>query len=191
MDFYLFGFTIDFGPQPKPPPAVVLSVFYEMVHTPGPAPAVGSVADELTDPMMARLNFTLTGGIVPKELVSSETAPAGGPFPDTGASKPWNVKPGTFSFSIECDFALSAAEIQEGKDDSLTTRVILLPDGSETLPKVFSKPMHLGLSDPLGQNQAINSRLQITIWRILSDEEKERISGFRGSLEFKRVPTAM
>ena len=185
VDFYLFGFTIDFGPQPKPAPGVELPVFYEMVHTPGPAPLKGGSESDQTDPMMARLKFTLTGGIVPQRMLAEAPASPDAPFPDTGAGKPWNVKPGTFSFSIECDFALSAAELQEGEDENLTSHAITLPGGNTALPAIFSKPMHLGL------NQAIDSKLEITVWLIDSEGDRVRVPGFRGLLDLKKVPTAM
>ncbi|KAI4185104.1 MAG: hypothetical protein LQ346_005981 [Caloplaca aetnensis] len=120
VDFYLFGFTIDFGKRAAPAPGVGLLAFYQMLNTPGPAPAVQTSQADATDPMMARLKFTLTGGLLPQPLAPSESAAPGGPFPDTGASKPWIVKAGKFTFTLESEFAISAAEILQGANDALT-----------------------------------------------------------------------
>lgn len=181
MDFYLFGFTIDFGKRAAPAPGVSLLAFYQMVNTPGPAPAVQASQADATDPMMARLKFTLTGGLLPQPLAPYESAASGGPFPDTGASKPWIVKAGTFAFTLESEFAISAAEILQGADDTLMH--LTMPNGSIDTPAFYSKPMHV--------SQPILSRLQISVFRIGEDDTRRRLRGFQGFLLLKRVPTAL
>ncbi|KAL8916682.1 MAG: hypothetical protein Q9208_008382 [Pyrenodesmia sp. 3 TL-2023] len=183
VDFYLFGFTIDFGKRAGPAPGVSLPAFYQMLNTPGPAPAVQTSPADATDPMMARLKFTLTGGLLPQPLAPSQSAASGGPFPDTGASKPWVVKAGTFAFTLESEFAISAAEILQGEDETVTPVLLTMPNGSADTPAFYSKPMHV--------SQPISSRLQISVYLICEDDTRRRLPGFNGFLLLKKVPTAL
>ncbi|KAL8769556.1 MAG: hypothetical protein Q9209_004487 [Squamulea sp. 1 TL-2023] len=183
VDFYLFGFTINFGERPPPPPAVSLPTFYSMVNIPGPTPSGGPSQLDAIDPMMARLKFTLTGGLMPQPLAPLATGSSTEPFPDTGASKPWIVKAGTFACSIDTDFALSAAEILHGADDNLTTTSVLMPNGTADAPAFYSKPMHV--STP------VVSRIQISVYRLGFDDTRTRNNGFQGELILKRMPTAL
>lgn len=156
-----------------------------MVDTPGPALAVGTPQADTTDPMMARLKFTLTGGLVPQNLDPLTSTTLSGSFPDTGALKPWVVKAGTFACNVESDFAVSAAEILQGGDDNLSRLPLVMLNGSADTPAFYSKPMQKSI------NQAISSKFEISIHRIGADDTRKRIARFEGVLLLKKVPSAL
>jgi hypothetical protein len=187
VDFYLFSFTIHFGGKPPLPPPATLQEFYDMVLTPGPPSDAPSDSDPAAeDPSKTRLKFTLSSGLYPPQK-TSQASSVSSPFPSTGASSTWQVKAGTFSCIIGCDFALSSASILQFEDTSnpSTNRSTDLhpPNTTDPLPSFYSKPMHL--------TQPITSTMAISIYKLSSDGTKTLVHRFTGTLILKDVPAAL
>ena len=150
--------------------------FYEMVWQPGPDSA--TTPPDGADPMLSRIKFTLEAGLYPQPLPSrpAGTVPSG-PFPDSGPSNGWIVKPGEFAFSVICDVAISRVEVFRGENDA---EPVLDADGSDQLPPFYAKPMLL--------TTALSSVLQITI---RSNQTGNIEPGFTGELILRALPSAV
>lgn len=157
-----------------------------MVETPGPPPDPNSTAT-LKDKMMSQLKFVLTAGIYESATApkADTSAPPSSQFPDSGATKAWNTKAGTWGCTIGCDFALTSATLINDSTATTSTTALLLPDGSNPTP-FWAKPMHMASTD------SITSTLTITIWMLNPDGSKLSVrDGFGGSIVMKQAPVAL
>jgi hypothetical protein len=138
--------------------------------------------------MMSQLKFVLTSGIyqTPTAPGADSTAPTTSQFPDSGATKPWNTKAGTFGCTIDCDFALSAATLVNDQNTTPSTTALLPPDGSTSAPTIYAKPMHADTAS------TIVSTLTITVWILNPDGTKVSVrGGFGGVMVMKQAPVAL
>ena len=177
MDFYLFSFNIYFGDDVETAQPVSLIAFYEMVRTPGPAPAPDANS-AVQDARLAQIKFTLTSGLLPSTVAPS----TGGAFPSSGATTRWRVKRGTFSCSVGLDFAISSARLVTGQ----TSSVDLVPEGgAEQILPFYSRPMQLGVSGYMG------SEVTLTVYRLVDGNRGAVSADFEAQLVRKDVPVAL
>lgn len=147
VDFYIFGFSIDFGATANAPKPIGYDEFLEMVQRPGPetgkppsAPA-GSVQDPNSDEAktlktMANLHVTLEDGNYP-----SEEGPKGkNSDPDElAANDPfteWRVRGGSLKFRVGCDFAIQSYNVSKQQFVEVLNKYGITED-------VYANPMHL------------------------------------------------
>ncbi|KAI1817183.1 hypothetical protein GGS20DRAFT_592644 [Poronia punctata] len=119
VDFWIFGFNIDFGPGNTSPPDVSLGDFYSLALQ-----LKGSEAANAPQDNQGHL-FTCQRGLVPKDEDGDNAAP-------------WRVRSGRFCFSIQCRFPADSIAF-EGHDDPL----------KYTKNKIYAKPMRLTDGNPL------------------------------------------
>jgi hypothetical protein len=157
-----------------------------MVKTPGPQPTGSAVT---ADPAMNQLKFALTAGIYPTSPPPTSTIATSttSTFPDSGANSIWNTKVGTVAINIDCDFALTSAQMDNtpiGGTSSLTS--VLTPTGTAA-PAFYSKPMHATALD------SITSVLTISVWLLSPADQTTKVSpmAFQGTFILKSVPTAV
>lgn len=93
VDFWVFGFDINFGPSPAKTEPANLAEFYKLVLQSGPPAAGGS---DTTNPQPHI--FGCQSGLIP--------GPQKTPPDDI-----WNVRAGSFSFLISCRFAIGSAAL--------------------------------------------------------------------------------
>lgn len=161
VDFWVFGFDINFGPGADPVVAVSLEDFYNLVYQASiqPSAAVASnssapatIATVMgTDTVVESGKTRLGGGkkaTVQKDHIFS--CQSGQVSSTDGTSIPavtdaWLVRAAAFSFGIACRMAIDTVEITD--------------DPSATVPqppnKIYSKPMQLA--------EALSSDLTVTI----------------------------
>ncbi|KAH8882540.1 hypothetical protein GQ53DRAFT_455304 [Thozetella sp. PMI_491] len=194
VDFWFFGFSIDFGADENgdAKKAVTLLDFYAMVKAAGPSsdrPAHDTTAG---DPDLAQHKLSVEFG-----LIAATTPPADSQnnFPSTGAATQWQVQAGTLQVRIDCPFSLSDAYIlnqvgQPGapEPNSNATMLVLPPKLDRTIPPtpaVYSWPMHSKASNP------ISSSLEIAVYQVSDLKNEVLIPNFRGELVLKSVGTAL
>ncbi|KAK4212056.1 hypothetical protein QBC37DRAFT_288866 [Rhypophila decipiens] len=209
VDFWFFGFDIEFGARLGRPPPLELLEFWKTTHQPGPGSSERQDVD--ANPVQAELvyndakvistvteyvpnaafKFILEDGNFP--MPSSATSPLGATsanantVPSTGAGAMWFVKGGSFRLGITTEFAISAIKIVGTTDEPKTAKNRWggHPDGKMETEDVFSSPMHV--------TEKINSTLTVTITRIFGeDKPSKRIKLWREvTPNVKQVPVAM
>ncbi|KAI1610919.1 hypothetical protein EDD36DRAFT_306992 [Exophiala viscosa] len=207
VDFYLFGFDVNFGASPSIPSAQSLDQFWTLVHKPGPSPgSTSNVEAAHQSPLQSCLSlhpplppgtqktvyvagaahkFILEDGNFPQPKTTSDTSTTSPP-PNTGAGAPWYVKAGTFKFRIGSEFALSEA------------RMVVQPaPGGQTNPNspifvpapapfLFSRPMRVSREDG-----PIWSSLQVTVYYEKGTKDEKIISNWSNlGFDIKNVPAA-
>jgi hypothetical protein len=137
VDFWFFGFGIDFGDAEKDISAArSLEDFYKQVITAGPAsmpPTNDKVGTRVT---IDQHKYSVEDGLIPAKTPDADADKS---FPSTGAQSVWQVKAGTVKFRIDTPFALSGAYfvLSDPKDDT----EILIPSADQTPQK--STPPYL------------------------------------------------
>lgn len=179
VDFYVCSFTIHFGGSIKPPDPIPLQEFYDIAADPG-ARAEDTAASTTNDSDLntTKIKFTMISGLSPPEKVES----TGLPNTTTSATTAWRVKPGTFSFNIGVDFALSDVTLLSRDSGGKILVPLFPPFSSAPPPSFYSKPMHL--TDP------IKSTLTITVWKNEAND-RQIVPGFTGSMVMKDVPVSL
>ena len=186
VDFYVCSFTIHFGGSVNPPPPISLEEFYSIVASPGAntADAPGRPEEETPtpiDPETTKIKFTIVDGLSPPDKVESSS---GSGFPSFSAATRWRVKPGTFTFVVAVDFALSVSILSTLDENDEDFDMPLFPAGSTTPPpRFYSKPMHLVLP--------IDSVMVVQVFRLESDGTRSVVKGFTGNMIMKDVPVSI
>ncbi|KAF1834718.1 hypothetical protein BDW02DRAFT_597979 [Decorospora gaudefroyi] len=207
VDFYLFGFKVDFGASQQENEALNLLGFWEMLHAPGPDVSspnppdpkrlTSSVVFEATAKALgkssepepgtysyenAALKFTLEDGRFPNPPRSPSTeAAADGNPPSTGNGVKWFVKSGSLKFRIATDFALSHARVTATKGHDDGTEI-----GTHEQEKtgIYSRPMRV--------SKGITSELTITVKKKVQKPGTDEETGGWTEVTFdtKAVPIA-
>lgn len=200
VDFYIFGFDVNFGAQNSIPDPIDLPTFYEIIHKagpdPNPAPPDRKGKDDKTTDTMKHLKFCLENGAFPMPARDNKAdSPDASKPPSAGTGSMWHVKGGSFQFRIACDFALSAAHVQiqdkVEKVDSTGKKKTTSADKFEDVPtiplkdKAKLKPV---CAKPCAVTKPIDSILTV---RIISQEHGTLVFGFVTTFVQKPVPTAM
>jgi hypothetical protein len=128
VDFWVFGFDIEFGSQGTPEDPLLIRDFWKLVLQ-AETPPKDAKAGIDGDPKDAHL-FICNQGLI----ASSST--------DVKAEDPWYVRGGVFEFSLTAYFAINAI--------SLNDMPVAVPAG---LNNVYAKPMQI--TDPLESNLTI------------------------------------
>lgn len=209
VDFYLFGFSVDFGSQNPPPAALNLHKFWEMVHQPGPTGASPGINDlhplqsqltydahekdqqgknlpaKVTTEDGAAHKFILEDGNcpMPKEGSTDSTDPT-----STGTGAPWYVKGGTFRFRITSDFAISQLQVAgAGPSGDPANFAISL---SATTGDICSQPMRISAPADPNADPPIKSTLSVTIRE--KEGDQSIIGGWQNvAFVVKPVPSAV
>lgn len=191
VDFWFFGFGIDFGDEESgQTDALSLDQFYAMIARAGPDPSKAVTHSEDADTQIDLENqhkFSIEEGLLPGKAPPAEAGADGHTgFPSTGAHSMWKIKAGSFVFRIDTPFALSSARIVLS-DSTDANAKLALPNKKPgvDVPTVYSRPMHSKEKHP------IDSSLEISVYQI--DDPKNPIpqAGFRGELVLKSAPVAM
>ncbi|KAK6429331.1 hypothetical protein LTR95_014522, partial [Oleoguttula sp. CCFEE 5521] len=98
VDFWVFGFDVYFGEQPRVPDPLNLSDFYDMVHKAGPTSGRPPSAGPETAGLDQQIKLTVEQGAFP--MPSQDTATASAQPDSSGAGMKWFVKGGSFAFRI-------------------------------------------------------------------------------------------
>ncbi|KAH0538452.1 hypothetical protein FGG08_004950 [Glutinoglossum americanum] len=160
VDFWVFGFDINFGASAGPIAAVSLGDFFKMVMQDSDKPGklallLASGSEEATtegEPATTSPHvFTVQSGLIPNG--KQESTPSG---------QPWNVRGAVFSFSLATKFAINQATLVTGVhgDDPPPPTVVPGTGGS-----IYAKPMRL--TTPL------TSAVTVTITQDLPPEPKK------------------
>lgn len=211
VDFYLFGFSVEFGATNQPPPPLILPQFWSMVHAPGPA--LASLGKDDATPLQSFLTYSIpdkNGVLQPVNLDTPDTPPGQGSHrdgaahkfvledgnfpmpkassetasdpPSTGAGSEWHVKGGSFRFRILSDFAISEAHIA---GDDIYPAIEMTAITAD----ICSKPMRISRSAP-GDRKTITSVLDVTVREAHGD--KKTVGGWTAtSFVTKNVPRAV
>jgi hypothetical protein len=209
VDFYLFGFDVDFGASPSPGPAHDLRQFWEMLHAPGPSvdsknkPDVkrlqsvltydahydekdkpGHAAAEVTMHEGAALKFALEDGNFPSPPAAEPKTDATVPAPPPGDPQSTGAGVKWFVKGGALRFRISTDFAISSASVTASTQNtkdgIQLPENPPIDTKIYSRPMRV--SDP------ITSELHITV---TSESTNEVIGGWRKpTLDIKAVPVA-
>lgn len=191
VDFWFFGFGIDFGDREKNLSAAMsLDEFYKQVITAGPptAPPTNDKAGTNAASTTQQHKYSIEEGLIPARTPTAENDNS---FPSTGAASSWQVKAGTLKFRIDTPFPLSDAHFQPLHPTDPITQIKIpsadanKPDQNPDVPKIFSWPMH---SKP---SNAITSSLEISVFQIDNPANLILQHGFRGELVLKSAPVSM
>ncbi|KAL7957823.1 hypothetical protein V8C34DRAFT_314537 [Trichoderma compactum] len=180
VDFWVFGFDVNFGAPPQPPPAVTLERFWNVVlKSSGSSPPSMLIEndgmrkdDDKDDDRKKRDNpailLTCEAGLEP--------APPGTTAKD---DDPWLVRGGSFSFLVTLQFAVNKAsvvEIRDGKDCKTATAKIKAEH-----QKVYGKPMQLTDSPTpeatILRIEPIVKPVQCSLWGIYNRSEDPSVAG--------------
>ena len=127
VDFWVFGFRIDFGPQDvSPADPLSLSEFYRA--------ALQLKDDEQLQDNQAH-TFSCRRGLMVQD--------AGGLSAATSKGAPWRVRSGPFCFSLACRFAIHTATLNQ--QDPVTYDDV----------QIYAKPMRLTEDEPLASKVEI------------------------------------
>ncbi|KAK6338299.1 hypothetical protein TWF730_002363 [Orbilia blumenaviensis] len=163
VNFWVFGFSVNFGDQNPPDLDMSLQDFYYLVLQ-NPKPSSSNTLTQLlltstTNPP-ADLPHLLTcqkGMMPPAATPQSSPSTSGGNADTTLATTPssaytnpdtWQVRPGTFVFQVACRFALNSATVNG-------TSVSTVQPGGITVDTLYSTPMGLWT--------ALTSSVEVTI----------------------------
>ncbi|KAH6972720.1 hypothetical protein BKA56DRAFT_592736 [Ilyonectria sp. MPI-CAGE-AT-0026] len=135
VDFWVFGFDIDFGSSgDKPQNPMLLNDFYTHILL-----QQSSSGPQGTN----QHTVTCTNGLVPDTHGQARTAPAA----------PWKVRGGVFAFVVKSVFPFTLATIDDGGQ---------APAPGDTVNPVLSKPMWRTASDPLDSTVKVSVFQQST-----------------------------
>jgi hypothetical protein len=141
VDFWVFGFTIHFGPSANPVHAVDFATFYKMLVTasnPGVATAVASTTGDHT--------LAIESGMIPSSD-ATQTSKQG---------DIWQVRAPNFAFRVTGFFGMQTVTIVGRTDD----------EGKCADPNpIFSTPMHIK------KDQVVKSDVTISIQRLAGEED--------------------
>ena len=159
VDFWVFGFDIHFGSDSDASNPASLPEFYQLLLQSKPG---------------AMEKFRALAAAAPEDdagqahVITCETGldPGAGGQAST-PSAPWNVRAGTFTFRVQCIFAINSAAATDGEETSLKT-------------DVFGKPMQL-----------VNALSSTLVATITSDEEGEGTVVWRIAPVIKQEPQAI
>ncbi|CZR65011.1 uncharacterized protein PAC_14911 [Phialocephala subalpina] len=194
VNFWFFGFSVDFGSGLRDPPPATLLEFYDMVRTNGPS-GNSSTADSAQgidpvnnpNPFDAQHKCSVESGLFPQKPQSLDPTK----FPNTGSATEWIVLAGSLQIRIDCNFSLSAAWLvndettpsgapsTQPSTTSSTTPITTNP--LTALNPIYSFPMHN--TDP------ITSELSIRIY-FYEGAETKLIPGWQAELVIKPAPMA-
>ncbi|KAA8903423.1 hypothetical protein FN846DRAFT_954000 [Sphaerosporella brunnea] len=187
VDFWIVAFDIDFGPSPKRADPVSLPAFYDLVIQAGEGSTRGLLAIQheaedtakiTSDDDHAHVFGCRSGMLAGADSTADSTA---------DKNPPWQVRSGTFSFDIDCKFAIGKATVAPAAE--FPSMAAEEPEAREVLwnTPIYAKPMQLtaGLTSELEVSieRAPGSRAEIT------EEFKE--PQWRLSRILKPVPTAL
>ncbi|KAK0762714.1 hypothetical protein N5P37_005532 [Trichoderma harzianum] len=142
VDFWVFGFDVNFGAPPQPPPAVTLERFWNVVlKSSGSSPPSMLTSDDVMKKDDNK-NDDKKKQDNPAILLTCESGLEPAP-PGTTAKDddPWLVRGGSFSFLVTFQFAINKAsvvELRDGKDRKCASAKIKAEH-----QKVYGKPMQL------------------------------------------------
>lgn len=172
VDFWFFGFSIDFGDGLRGPPGIPLIEFYEMVRTAGPnSTPPPSDTTSASNPYQAQHKYSIENGLFPQKPAPS----ASGGIPNTGANTEWIVLAGPLQIRIDCDMSLSSAFLA-----SSTGNIPIQPD--VVLNPIYAFPMH--------NTVPITSVLGISVFFLEDASNPELMDGFQAELVIKNAPLA-
>lgn len=201
VDFWFFGFGIDFGAsENNVKDAVHLIEFYEMVKAPGP-PSSPPAHDQIGSNVdMTVHKYSIEDGLIPASTPGGDGADHQN-FPSTGATKEFQVQAGTLKLRIDCDFALSQAQINnhhpeitdldlKDKPKSLTLPIPPGQTAPPAVPLIYSKPMH----NVVGREA--HARLEVSVYKDEGvDDNGNRLkilqNDFKGELVLKSAASAL
>jgi hypothetical protein len=139
VDFWVFGFDVNFGSNEGIDPALSLPQFIDLVRqadlqkstSMGASPAFSRVEEVASDDDKHYHVFSVLEGLYP--LNDSKSIPSGGK---------WYVRAATFAFQISCKFAIDSAEINTMLPDSKITDAPEHTDPVDgTKVDIFGRPM--------------------------------------------------
>ncbi|KAH6611486.1 hypothetical protein Trco_001506 [Trichoderma cornu-damae] len=156
VDFWVFGFDIAFGDANGAEggaAALSLPAFWDLVTQ------AESKSAEETGTKEAHL-FSCTKGLLTQNK------------PETKAADPWLVRSGLFQFTVECQFAVESASVNDEPAKA--------PDPDKTtINGIYARPMQV--------TQSVESTLEVDIGKT----DAARVKGWKATLAWKDVPTAL
>jgi hypothetical protein len=187
VDFWVFGFDIDFGGDYSGSDAIGLDDFYKLVLQDKTVSSTSAPND--TDEPVPHV-FSANAGLIPDGSQQSD------PNAD---SQLWKVRVAVFQFTVGCKFAIDSATIQTG----------VLPGNPEPAPvqvpplpntHIWSKPMHLE-TDPLSSTVTITITPQkeqippkskrVRLWAHGADDDADTPIWDANTPVVKSLPTAL
>nr|OQO31194.1 hypothetical protein B0A51_01573 [Rachicladosporium sp. CCFEE 5018] len=191
VDFWVFGFDVYFGDQPRVPDPLTLSDFYDMVHKAGPTSGRPPSAGLETAGLDQQIKLTMEQGAFP--MPSQDTATASAQPDSSGAGMKWFVKGGSFAFRVAPDFAISIAQLINDKEGYSDIDKATIP-AKDTPAPLRSTPMHLSAPHPERSphdpgHPEISSTLKITIRSAAG--KLVPITGWKPTYVVKDVPSAL
>ncbi|KAM7183885.1 hypothetical protein V8F20_012446 [Naviculisporaceae sp. PSN 640] len=155
VDFWVFGFDIDFGSSgTRPTQPLSLQEFYTHILLPQAGDNEGN-------------QHTVTckkGLVADRGKGDTETPPSG--------QSQWKVRGGDMVFGVKSVFAFTQATVTGGGQVT------------DTVDKVFSRPMQRGVDEPL------DTTMTILVYNN-GDEKKTPIDGFRVAEDAAELPSAV
>lgn len=164
VDFYIFGFNIDFGPGATKGEKASLERFYQLVIQ-DDGKGVKEEAKACGDHLFGCLAGMIADG-------------SSSPLPSPAANKPqstsqnWRVRAGDFSFRIACPFPINSASMGSSID-------LYVPCISNS-KNIYAKPMEL--------EEHLSSTMTIEIKKVDADTEKLK---WKVAEVVKNVPCAL
>ncbi|KAL6690951.1 hypothetical protein J3F84DRAFT_403979 [Trichoderma pleuroticola] len=143
VDFWVFGFDVNFGARPQPPPDVTLERFWNVVlKSSGSSPPSMLMSDDGMKKDDDGKDGDKKKQDNPAILLTCESGLEPAP-PGTTAKDddPWLVRGGSFSFLVTFQFAINKASLVEVRDDKDCKRATATI--KEEHQKVYGKPMQL------------------------------------------------
>jgi hypothetical protein len=203
VDFWVFGFDINFGSDDSNKTALLLMDFIGLVCQAdvssfnaakmlesAPAddkPAAGRIeeleddadADTESDPV-AHV-FAVVDGLIP--LNDSKSTPS-------QSTTPWKVRAATFAFSISCKFAIQSATIYTMIDNEpVPSQVPGAVDSKGNPVPIFAKPMQ-GNADQLSTTLNVYISADTTSLALTNDPPKDPVWNNNAGI-FKELPLAV
>lgn len=174
VDFWVFGFDVNFGPGASIAERISLHEFYNVIlQSANPAAALLPSHTSADDDLPHVLSCT--GGMMPEDSSGSQKVPAGAP---------WKVRGGDFSFLVSFRFAVGKADYKV-EDGSLIP--IPLPEKSD---EIYAKPMQL--KDKIKSETTVSfSQKAEDIILYRSDEEEPTERHWTATPISKPVPSAL
>lgn len=161
VDFWVFGFDINFGSSgDKPNAPLPVEDFYKKVLLQNrDVSKLGATTQQHT--------VTCVGGLVPSARGTTETPPAAR----------WDVRGGVFAFSVKSVFPFTRAAVDQGGE---------VPVPPYVVGPVYSKPMWRTRSEPLDTTVAIS-----IFEGQEGAADTETIPGFQIAGNIAEMPTAI
>jgi hypothetical protein len=166
VNFWVFGFNIDFGPDPVPQPPVDLEAFWEMLLQDG------MVAGRNSKAQRRRRARALAAAAAPAAAATDDhvLAVESGLLPTSSEdAETWDVRAGVFSFCVQSRFAIQEATCTGGAK---------VTDGTA----IYAKPMQL--------TTALSSKMNIAVTKH-NPGVKEEVDKWQIFKVVKAVPDAL